>query len=74
MGSKVKEEVLEVLKGAAMPVGWNDTVIVFIPKVTSPDKLKDLRPFSLCNMVYKLISKVLANRLKLVLADIISPS
>lgn len=40
VGSKVKEEVLEVLKGAAMPMGWNDTVIVFIPKVTSPDKLR----------------------------------
>lgn len=74
MGSKVKEEVLEVLNGAAMPVGWNDTVIVLIPKVKSPEKLKDLRPISLCNVVYKLISKVLANRLKLVLPDIISPS
>jgi len=67
VGKKVKEEVLGVLNGATMPEGWNDTVVVLVPKVKSPEKLKDLRPISLCNVVYKLISKVLANRLKLVL-------
>lgn len=72
MGTKVKEEVLKVLNGAAMLAGWNDTVIVLIPKIASPERLKDLRLISLCNVVSKLISKVLANRLKLVLPEIIS--
>ena len=45
-----------------------------ILKVQSPEKVTDLRPISLCNVVYKLHSKVLANSLKLILPDIISPT
>ena len=74
LGERVKEEVLEVLNGGDMPQGWNDTIIVLIPKVKQPEKLKDLRPISLCNVLYKLVSKVLANRLKKIIPDIISPS
>jgi hypothetical protein len=74
VGKKVTEEVLQVLNGGPIPVGWNDTTIVLIPKVPKPDKIKDLRPISLCNVLYKIVSKVLANRLKKVLPDIISPS
>jgi len=73
VGEKVKE-VLAIPNGADMPEGWNETVIVLIPKISSPEKLKDLRPISLCNVVYKIILKVLANKLKQVLPEIISPS
>jgi hypothetical protein len=74
VGEKVIAEVLQVLNGDQFPAGWNETTIVLIPKVPKPDKLKDLRPISLCNVLYKIVSKVLANRLKKVLPDIISPS
>lgn len=57
VGEQVTKEVLKVLRGGEMPEEWNNTMIVLIPKTTRPERLKDLRPISLCNVVYKLISK-----------------
>ena len=65
-------EVLCFLNGGDLPRDWNKTVIVLIPKVLNPESLKDLRSISLCNVLYKVASKVLAGRLKLILPEIIS--
>jgi hypothetical protein len=65
---------MQVLNGGAIPQGWNDTTVVLIPKVKDPHSLKDLRPINLCNVLYKIISKVLAGRLKSILDGIISPN
>ena len=48
--------------------------VTLIPKKTDPTSISQLRPISLCNVIYKICSKVLTNRLKLILPDIISPS
>ncbi|XP_062075810.1 uncharacterized protein LOC133779929 [Humulus lupulus] len=48
------------------------TTIVLVPKKKRPLSMLDLRPISLCNVLYKILSKVLANRLKLVIDYIIS--
>ena len=55
-----------------LPKSWNHTVISLIPKIQNPTNLKSYRPISLCNVVYKVISKILANRLKNVLSHCIS--
>nr|XP_027086514.1 uncharacterized protein LOC113708252 [Coffea arabica] len=50
----------------------NHIVISLIPKTLHPTCLKNFRPISLCNVIYKTISKILANRMKLVLGKCIS--
>jgi len=57
-----------------MPKKWNETIIALIPKVQRLERVTDLRPISLCNVLYKIISKVLANWLKVLLPVIISPN
>jgi exonuclease III len=74
VGPHVIKEVLGVLNGGEIPENWNDTWVTLIPKVKNPEAMKDLRPISLCNVVYKLISKVLANRLKEILNEIVAPN
>ncbi|XP_039684970.1 uncharacterized protein [Medicago truncatula] len=50
----------------------NITNIALIPKGSTQVSMKDWRPIALCNVLYKIISKVLANRLKKVLPKCIS--
>jgi hypothetical protein len=61
-----------VLHGQESAESVNKTFIVLIPKVTSPTELGQFRPISLCNVIYKIVSKVVANRLNVILPEIIS--
>lgn len=66
------KEVLEAVNSRVIAEGWNTTTIVLIPKVDTPEKASQFRPISLCNVVYKVISKMLAACLKVFLPEIIS--
>lgn len=48
----------------------NHTFIALIPKLKNPERVGNYRPISLCNVSYKIISKMVANRLKVVLKEI----
>lgn len=64
--------VQEFFANGIMPEGVNDTAIVLISKVPHPQELKDFRPISLCNVVYKIVSKCMVNRLRPLLGELIS--
>lgn len=74
LGSSVIDCVLNFLNHKSLPPGLIFTYIVLIPKVKNPHRMNEFRPISLCNVLYKIGSKSLANRLKPVLDSIISPS
>jgi hypothetical protein len=50
----------------------NTTFFTLIPKVNNPSSFGDYRPIALCNLCYKLISKIIANRIKPILSRSLS--
>jgi hypothetical protein len=72
----LKKEVCAAIKlffsNGVMPDNFNMTQIVLIPKVDNATDLKEYRPISLCNVIYKVISKCLVNRLRPYLQNLIS--
>lgn len=52
----------------------NATFLALIPKVPNPVELREFKPISLVGCIYKLLAKILANRIKVVMPFIISPS
>ena len=74
VGNDVTKIVLNALNTGVVHDSLNATFISFIPKIKNPKWVSDFRPISLCNVIYKLISKLLVNRLKQVLPNIVSDS
>ena len=72
IGNVVSKTVLDFLNFGIVPLNFNETHIVLNPKIKEPKKVTNYHPISLCNVVYKLASKVIANRLKKILPSIIS--
>ncbi|KAF5445283.1 hypothetical protein F2P56_034346 [Juglans regia] len=73
-GDQVCNFALDFLNHGRSLSEVNDTFITLIPKVQSPTRVVDYRPISLCNVLYKVVSKTMANRLKHILPQIIAPN
>ena len=64
IGDDVVKAVVSCLNSNSIEPSLNHTFITLIPKVKSPEFVTEFRPIALCNILYKLVSKVLANGLK----------
>ncbi|XP_050207419.1 uncharacterized protein LOC126656837 [Mercurialis annua] len=74
IGGKVCSFIKSIFNGAPLPAQINQTLLTLIPKCEFPDSIKLFRPISLCNVSYKIITKIIANRLKSIMSQIIGPA
>ena len=72
IGEVVTSTIIDFLNfGLTLPK-YNETYIFLIPKVKEPKKVTDYRPINLYNVVFKIASKAIANKMKQFLPSIIS--
>lgn len=69
IGKDIVQSALAFFQSGYMLKELNHTFITLIPKVPNPQQVGDFWPISLCNVLYKLLAKVLVNRLRVVLGD-----
>lgn len=70
VGDFVSTEVLKVLNTGRFSARFNCTFITLVSKKEWATKVMDFQPISLCNVLYKLVAKVIANRFKQILPSI----
>lgn len=71
-GTQITETVLNILNLGVLPDNLGDALVVLIPKVGGPTLPFQFRPISLLNVVFKIATKVVVNRLKHVIAELVS--
>lgn len=71
-GVQVTKEFKAFFDSRVVPSEWNLTQLCLLPKIPNAKQMNDMRPISLCSVVYKIILKVLSNRLKVILPIIVS--
>lgn len=73
VGDSVVRFVQDVFRTGLVPPHANAAIICLIPKVVCPEHISQFQPIALCNVLIKIVSKVLANRLQLVMPLLTGP-
>jgi hypothetical protein len=74
VGACVEDAVLELFGSGQLLKEVNSTIITLVPKKRNPSSMGEYRPISCCNVIYKCITKVLANKLLPGLVEVVSPN
>ena len=72
VGESVRFEVKKIFRTKNIPKNLNKTLIALIPKQLGPESINHYRPISLCNTIYKIVTKILVNRLKHLMPTLVS--
>ncbi|CAN1746948.1 LINE-1 retrotransposable element ORF2 protein [Linum perenne] len=72
LGTELFTTCARWLETSSIPRDVNTTNVVLIPKTDKPESMRDLRPISLCNVAYRILAKILANRLREVIPGLIA--
>lgn len=73
VGKSVVEEIKNIFSKKKILDYLNRTLVALIPKIQGPETLGNYRPISLCNTVYKIVTKIIVARLRNHLDQLISP-
>ncbi|KAK4384284.1 hypothetical protein Sango_3076200 [Sesamum angolense] len=73
-GEEVSKAIIDFFKTSRLLKQLNATLLTLIPKVQTPHSVAEFRPISCCNVVYKVISKIIVSRIREILDLLISPS
>ncbi|CAN0915714.1 Transposon TX1 uncharacterized 149 kDa protein [Linum grandiflorum] len=72
VGAQITASCRAWLDRGELPDYIQDTTVVLLPKGDHPESMKDCRPISLCNVLYRLVAKVLANHLRVIMPSVVS--
>lgn len=74
VGRKLCLEIQHIFLSSSMNPQWNDCVVTLIPKIDGPKMIKHYDPIGLCNVTYKIVTKIIVRELTKIMGDIISPN
>ena len=74
VGESVTKFVLNFFETGQLPPKTNDALLVLIAKVSKPERMSQFRPISLCNVLFKIITKIMVIRLKKLMPKLIGPT
>ncbi|KAL0298052.1 UNVERIFIED_CONTAM: hypothetical protein Sangu_3165000 [Sesamum angustifolium] len=74
VGGEVSNAIIDFFKTGRLLKQLNATLLTLIPKVRTPNSVAEFRPISCCNVIYKVITKILVSRIREILELLISPS